>query len=54
MTYQGGLSEGLKDLYTTLDDMFFLMSQGDSKVGKFLKGLLTEQENLLFGCMTHY
>jgi hypothetical protein len=38
--YQGGLSEGLKDLYTTLDDMFFLMSQGDSKVGKFLKGFI--------------
>ena len=38
--YQGGLSEGLKDLYTTLDDMFFLMSQGDSKVGKFLKGFV--------------
>ena len=38
--YQGGLSEGLKELYTTLDDMFFLMSQGDSKVGKFLKGFV--------------
>ena len=38
--YRGGLSEGLKDLYTTLDDMFFLMSQGDSKVGKFLKGFI--------------
>ena len=38
--YRGGLSEGLKDLYTTLDDMFFLMSQGDSKVGKFLKGFV--------------
>ena len=38
--YRGGLSEGLKDLYTTLDDTFFLMSQGDSKVGKFLKGFV--------------
>ena len=38
--YQGGLSEGLSDLYTTLDDMFFLMSQGDSKSGKFLKGFV--------------
>ena len=38
--YRGGLSEGLKELYTTLDDMFFLMSQGDSKSGKFLKGFI--------------
>lgn len=38
--YQGGLSEGLSDLYTTLDDMFFLMSQGDSNIGKFLKGFI--------------
>ena len=38
--YQGGLNEGLSDLYTTLDDMFFLMSQGDSKSGKFLKGFV--------------
>lgn len=38
--YKGGLAEGLSELYTTLDDMFFLMSQGDSKAGKFLKGFV--------------
>ena len=38
--YQGGLSEGLSDLYKTLDKMFFLMSQGDSGAGKFLKGFI--------------
>ena len=36
--YQGGLSEGLSDLYTTLDKMFWVLSQGDSGLGKFLKG----------------
>ena len=38
--YQGGLAEGLGELYRTLDDMFFLMSQGDSNIGKFLKGFI--------------
>lgn len=38
--YRGGLSEGLKDLYTTLDRMFWVLSKGDSGLGKFLKGFL--------------
>lgn len=38
--YKGGLAEGLSELYRTLDDMFFLMSQGDSNIGKFLKGFI--------------
>ena len=38
--YQGGVAEGLSDLYKTLDKMFFLMSQGDSGTGKFLKGFI--------------
>lgn len=38
--YKGGLAEGLGELYRTLDDMFFLMSQGDSNIGKFLKGFI--------------
>lgn len=38
--YKGGLAEGLSELYKTLDKMFFLMSQGDSGTGKFLKGFI--------------
>ena len=38
--YKGGLAEGLSELYKTLDKMFFLMSQGDSGAGKFLKGFI--------------
>ena len=38
--YQGGLNEGLKDLYTTLDRMFWVLSKGDSGLGGFLKGFL--------------
>lgn len=38
--YKGGLAEGLSELYRTLDDMFFLMSQGGSNIGKFLKGFI--------------
>ena len=38
--YRGGLSEGLKDLYTTLDRIFWVLSQGDSGLGGFLKGFL--------------
>ena len=38
--YRGGLSEGLKDLYTTLDRMFWVLSKGDSGLGGFLKGFL--------------
>ena len=40
--YRGGLSEGLKDLYTTLDRMFWVLSKGDSGLGGFLKGFLEE------------
>lgn len=36
--YKGGLAEGLSKLYTTLDKMFWVLSQGDSGLGKFLKG----------------
>ena len=38
--YQGGLSEGLKDLYQLLDNIFWEMSQGESNTGKFLKGFV--------------
>ena len=39
-TYIGGLNESLSELYRTLDKMFFLMSQGESGTGKFLKGFI--------------
>lgn len=38
--YRGGLSEGLKDLYQLLDNIFWEMSQGESNTGKFLKGFV--------------
>lgn len=38
--YKGGLSEGLKDLYQLLDNIFWEMSQGESNTGKFLKGFV--------------
>ena len=38
--YRGGLNDGLKDLYTTLDRMFWVLSKGDSGLGGFLKGFL--------------
>lgn len=38
--YEGGLAEGLKGLYKTLDDIFWFMKQGDSLAGGFLKGFL--------------
>ena len=38
--YQGGLSDALKDLYKTLDDIFWFMKQGDSVIGGFLKGFI--------------
>ena len=44
--YQGGLLDGLRDLYKTLDQLFYYMSQGaDSAIGKFLKGFLGQLEN---------
>ena len=38
--YRGGLSEGLKELYQLLDNIFWEMSQGESNTGKFLKGFV--------------
>ena len=44
--YQGGLLDGLRDLYKTLDQLFYYMSQGaDSAIGKFLKGFLGQLES---------
>lgn len=38
--YQGGVADGLKELYQLLDNIFWAMSQGDSASGGFLKGFL--------------
>lgn len=44
--YQGGLLDGLRDLYKTLDQLFYYMAQGgDSAIGQFLKGFLGQLEN---------
>ena len=47
--YQGGLSDALKDLYKTLDDIFWFMKQGDSVIGGFLKGFIGQlKESVAF------
>ncbi len=38
--YQGGVADGLKELYQLLDNIFWEMSQGESNTGKFLKGFV--------------
>lgn len=44
--YQGGLLDGLRDLYKTLDQLFYYMAQGgDSAIGQFLKGFLGQLES---------
>lgn len=44
--YQGGLLDGLRDLYKTLDQLFYYMAQGgDSAIGQFLQGFLSQLES---------
>ena len=38
--YQGGVADGLNEIYQLLDNIFWAMSQGDSASGGFLKGFL--------------
>ena len=45
--YKGGASDALKDLYKTLDQIFWYLKQGDSALGGFVKGFLGQAQGTI-------
>lgn len=45
--YKSGASDALKDLYKTLDQIFWYSKQGDSALGGFIKGFLGQAQGTI-------